>query len=407
MRVGVVGAGFAGLMAADRLCRSGHDVVVLEARDRVGGRVWSQELVRGDETTVVERGAEFVLEGYDLMRSTAADLGLGFADMGMSYHRREPRGGLATTHQAIATCAATLAEAGTSAPWATPLPKVMGEIADRVDPGALAALSSRLEVTNAYPIDRLSARAVAELAVPTTPPSSARLVGGNQSLALGLASRLSQALRLRTAVRTIAWAEDEVRLSTSDDELVVDAAILAVPLAVAREMRFEPPLPAWKLQTWERAGFGQAAKLHIPLTTSAPPGAVQSVPEKFWTWTARDGSGAVQPVLHGFSGSGPALAALGVEDGAARWAARAAALRPELSLDLDRAMVTSWADDPWAREAYTALTVDVGPDDDELLRRPVGALHFAGEHTSGSWAGLMEGALRSGERAAVELVPPG
>ena len=71
MRVVVAGAGFAGLMAAYRIAQAGHEVVVLEARDRVGGRVWSQELVPGDPRTVVERGAEFVLDGYDLMRSVA------------------------------------------------------------------------------------------------------------------------------------------------------------------------------------------------------------------------------------------------------------------------------------------------------------------------------------------------
>ena len=73
MRVVVAGAGFAGLLAAYRVARAGHEVVVLEARDRVGGRVWSQELVPGDPRTVVERGAEFVLDGYDQMRTLAGE----------------------------------------------------------------------------------------------------------------------------------------------------------------------------------------------------------------------------------------------------------------------------------------------------------------------------------------------
>src|SRR5690242_4634989 len=102
VRVVVAGAGFAGLMAAYRVAQAGHEVVVLEARDRVGGRVWSQELVPGDPRTLVERGGEFVLDGYDLMRAVAGDLGLRFADTAMSYYEREPRGGAATTHLAMA-----------------------------------------------------------------------------------------------------------------------------------------------------------------------------------------------------------------------------------------------------------------------------------------------------------------
>ena len=84
MRVVVVGAGFAGLMAAWRLRESGHDVVVLEARDRVGGRVWSYEIEAGDPQTRIERGAEFILSGYDLMESLMDDFGLALAPMGLS-----------------------------------------------------------------------------------------------------------------------------------------------------------------------------------------------------------------------------------------------------------------------------------------------------------------------------------
>jgi len=68
---------------------------VLEARGRVGGRVWSDELIPGDPRTVIERGAEFVLDGYDVMRAVLAELGLGLADTVMSYYHREYRGGAA------------------------------------------------------------------------------------------------------------------------------------------------------------------------------------------------------------------------------------------------------------------------------------------------------------------------
>jgi monoamine oxidase len=152
---------------------------------------------------------------------------------------------------------------------------------------------------------------------------------------------------------------------------------------------------------------GQAAKLHIPFVADAAPvpwSAVQNVPERFWTWTATDETGVVQPMVHCFSGSGPALDTLMVEAGPRTWARRVASMRDDLPLDVDRAVVTTWADEPFSREAYTAVTVETGAGDDLLLQRPVGRLHFAGEHTAGDWAGLMEGALRSGARAADEVL---
>ena len=115
MRVVVAGAGFAGLMAAWQLTQRGCDVVVLEARDRVGGRVWSQELIPGDPRTVIERGAEFVLDGYDVLRETLGELGLELADTVMSYYEREPRGGGPATAAQVGECAAWVAEAAAAA----------------------------------------------------------------------------------------------------------------------------------------------------------------------------------------------------------------------------------------------------------------------------------------------------
>ena len=84
----VIGAGFAGLAAATELADRGVDVLVLEARDRVGGRVWSDRA----GGAVIERGAEFVLDGYEVLREHAARFGLELTDTGMSYYVREPRG---------------------------------------------------------------------------------------------------------------------------------------------------------------------------------------------------------------------------------------------------------------------------------------------------------------------------
>lgn len=82
MRVGIVGAGFSGLAAAEALSSAGIEIVVLEARDRLGGRVFSQELPNG---AVIERGAEFVLDDYEVMRALAKRLGVQLSPTGMAY----------------------------------------------------------------------------------------------------------------------------------------------------------------------------------------------------------------------------------------------------------------------------------------------------------------------------------
>src|SRR4051795_4665284 len=103
--VAVVGAGLAGLAAADALRAAGREVVVLEARDRVGGRVWSRRLANG---SVVEMGAEFILPGNTVVEETARRLGLGLWEKGMAYGRREPRGGGAGTEDDLRAAAAAI-----------------------------------------------------------------------------------------------------------------------------------------------------------------------------------------------------------------------------------------------------------------------------------------------------------
>jgi monoamine oxidase len=80
------------------------------------------------------------------------------------------------------------------------------------------------------------------------------------------------------------------------------------------------------------------------------------------------------------------------------------ALRDDLDLDPATAVVTTWHDDPWARGAYSADGLAAQPGDGELVAAPVGRIFVAGEHTAGEWSGLMEGALRSGSRAAREVL---
>jgi monoamine oxidase len=403
-RVCVIGAGLAGLTAAAALADGGLEPLVLEARDRVGGRVHSRRL---DNGAVVELGAEFVEDDQETLLATARRLGLAMAPTGMAYGDREPRGGLGTDRATVLAEAARLPGLLADRPGPATLGRSVAEVLAELplDPGAGEAIAARLQVSAAQPAERLSAAALGHAGSSFSTRESLRVAGGNQQLALRLAERLGGAVRLGAPVQAVTWSERGVRVATAGAELDAEACVVAVPASVIGRIRFDPPLPAWKAEALERVVYGHAAKLFVPLRRVPEPSAVLSVPDHYWTWTARGAGGTVQPVVSAFAGSAPALAALEVSDGPAAWRRHLAALRPDLDLDRDRDTVLStWDDDPWVQAAYSTRTPSFRPDDPGLLARPVGPLHFAGEHTAGPWSGLMEGGLRSGHRAAAELL---
>jgi monoamine oxidase len=126
-----------------------------------------------------------------------------------------------------------------------------------------------------------------------------------------------------------------------------------------------------------------------------------SVPERYWTWTATGDGGDAQPVVSAFAGSAPALVALQTAAGPTRWLDSLERLRPDLDLDTGGAVLSTWDNDPWVRAAYSTSPP---PELAAAVERPTGPLAFAGEHTAGEHAGLMEGAIRSGRRAARSLL---
>ena len=126
-----------------------------------------------------------------------------------------------------------------------------------------------------------------------------------------------------------------------------------------------------------------------------------SVPERYWTWTARGAGGEVQPVVSAFAGSAPALERLGLGDGPERWLDSVTRLRADLALDPSGVLLSTWADDPWVRAAYSTSPP---PELARLAAEPLGPLAFAGEHLGGVHAALMEGAIRSGVAAAQALL---
>ena len=387
-RVVVVGAGFAGLAAADALLGRGFEVAVFEARNRVGGRVLSREL---DNGAVVEFGAEFVLPGYDVLRETAARLGLSLFEKGTLYGDREPRDGPPVTREELVAAHEALRDPGG------------GSVADALrrhvpSAGARAAVAARLAVSSGYELEDQSASALGESAAGFGDFPSHGVVGGNDRLALGLAQSLGTAVRTSTPVCRVAWSEDGVVVRAGVAEVAADACVIATPAPHALELEWDPPLPAWKREALAGVRYGQAAKLFLPLLSAAPPSQTLSVPLRFWTWTQHG-----MPVASSFAGSPSALDVLEVDRGPEKWQKAVRALRPDLEYASASPLLSTWHDDPWARGAYSARTLTSPLDDEALARRPVGAVTFAGEHTAGHWHGLMEGALRSGLRAAAEV----
>jgi monoamine oxidase len=396
VRVVVVGAGFAGLAAADALRRGGAEVVVLEARDRVGGRVHSREL---DDGSVAEMGAEFILAENTAVRETAARLGLELLDKGMAYGRRDLRGADPFEPQELDAAVAEIERALEAGEGRGRSARALIDLLG-IPTAVREALAARTEVSAASPADEVGAAALAGVAHIDDFPAPS-VAGGNQRIALELAAGLDGAVRLSQPARSVSWDEASVTVRTGSGEVEADGCVIAVPASVIAEISFEPSLPGPIADALAAVPYGHAAKLFVPLREPAVPSAVLSVPGRYWVWTANGADGAVQPVASCFAGSAPALEALGVDDGPGTWAASLAELRPDLDLDGERAMLSTWDDDPWSRAAYS---VWVEEEITAVLAARHGPLVFAGEHTAGEWHGLMEGALRNCPRAAAQLL---
>ena len=368
---------------------------MLEARDRVGGRVWSVPFAGA----TAERGAEFILPHDKQLLATVDRLGLELVRKGTLYGNREPLGGQPVTREEVVAAMDELRA----------LPETQGETVKgalaraRVNRGVADAIAARLEVSCAHSSDDLDSSVLREGAGAFGDFDTHTVRGGNDGVARVLAEQLGDAVRLSSPVKAIRWSDDRVDVRTGETETSAEAAIIAVPAGVIEQVTFDPPLPVDKASAHRAVRYGQAAKLFVPLRAPAPPSQVLSVPGRWWCYTQLGADGEPLPFVAAFAGSAPAIDALELGRGPAKWLDALQRLRPDLDLDPDGAMLSTWRDDPWVRGAYSARSPSSSLGTPELAG-PVGPLAFAGEHTAGAWHGLMEGALRSGRRAAAELL---
>jgi monoamine oxidase len=396
MRVVVIGAGFAGLAAAETLRRAGAEVVVLEALDRVGGRVWSDRLPNG---AVIERGAEFVTRGYDTMERYVEELGLEMEGMGIRYPERRvvPDPGL--DRDAVLASVAAVEMAARAEPSRPAVDVLMETVADA---DIRELLSSRLQSSHGYPVTELEAAFLTDLAALVDDRETRRIAGGNQQLALRLAERLGQAVNVGAAVRRITQRDGAVTVDTETGETSAAACVVAVPAPALARIELDPPLSSAMASAYAALRISTAAKLAAPLAEPAPPDAVMSAAGRWWTYTTTsDGIGG--RTVAAWAGSAPVVDLVGARDGPGRWLDLIAEIRPELMPERDAATVTLWDETSWVPGGYSvqphAWNGEPGP-----LEGPVGRVAFAGEHTARDWVATMEGALRSGERAAGDVL---
>jgi monoamine oxidase len=229
-----------------------------------------------------------------------------------------------------------------------------------------------------------------------------RFVGGNQALAIELARRLGDRVRLEHPIRAIDQSNTAVQVTLADGTRIdADAAVVAVPLPILRELELGFALPDDQQRALDHRFMGVAAKLGVPLSRVDDDVALQNPDHTWWSWRSLsiDGEHRVD-ALSSFAGGPFALEALQIEAGAEGWVRALREMRPQLEIDGD-VLLTTWADDPWTRGAYTAPGLEWEAADARVFERAAGRVAVAGEHTG--LAQSLSGAVESGYRAAAAI----
>ena len=427
----VAGAGLAGLSAARALEARGAAVKVIEARARVGGRVWTlRDGFAGRQHA--EAGADLIEEEQEHVLTLARELGLKPVRIlrdGFGFYGPDSRG-----RRRIHTGPATFAAAGRMLEGAVEDFKLAecrwdSAVAARLggtsvwtwleEQGASKSFKAAMRGFRGFfladPEELSMLPLVEQFAESGTPGQDQifRIPGGNDRLATGIARRLRGALLCETIVRRIDQRAGGVSVTVEDrtgrrSAIAADYLVCAVPASTAREIVFEPALPAAQHDAIAHLRYGCATRLLLqfdrrfwkkarrPLAfgTDLPTGAV---------WDGNEQQRGPNGILSFLAGGGAssALQEIVGGEGHAGVIARIGWLGKPSALVASRTIV--WEDDPWARGGYAYFDPGFDPLWRAWLARPAGRIVFAGEHTSIKSQGYMNGAIETGLRAAAEI----
>ena len=439
----VVGAGLAGLAAARRLVAQGVSVVVLEARERVGGRVENHDIGDG---RVVEVGGQWIGPTQDRLAALARDLGVetfpthaqgaNLLEYGGSVRRYKgtiPRinpAVLVDVERAQRRLNRLARRVPLEAPWEAPgAGRLDGQTVATWMRRNLATRSGRMllelgieAVWAAQPEDMsllhvlfyIHSAGSLELLFDTEGGAQQdRFAGGSQLIPIRMAEELGgERLVLGAPVRRLEHGPDGVTVHADGAVARGRRAILAIAPTLAGRIAYDPPLPGYRDQLTQR----------MPLSTVAKCMAIYAEP--FWRSEGLSGQAAsdIGPVRLMFDNSPPDGSPgvlLGFLEG------RRARELGRLSADERRTAVIDcfarmfgpraaapdeyverlWAEEEWTRGCYgchmpTGAWTNYGP----ALRAPIGPLHWAGAEYAHVWNGYMDGAVRSGDAAVAEVV---
>lgn len=451
----ILGAGLAGLAAARELTLGGIDVRIVEARDRVGGRVWTIRDGFADGQHA-EAGGELIDDGHRRMHALAREArlpltpvlrdGFGAYLVGEDERRtrlRDQASRWTRMERLLQPALDAYARAGHS--WDGPVARALArrsvrDLFDELggDAGMRAVITSLRGFYLADPEDLSSLVLLDELRAPDDPShvGMSRIEGGNDRLTTALARRLGSRVLLGCEALGVTQTPRAVRVAVRDRqgdriELTAQFVIVTLPATRVRRLSFDPPLPPSQARAFRSLRYGKATKTLMQFAkpfwrergsgsgggSRASASANASAKKRPRAYGSNAGFGAVWDGSEGEPGRGGILVSLagggasravrdiiaqrGV-DGVAEQLAWLGGTRADRRVIASS--ITTWEDDPWARGGYAFFGPSFDPSWRRLLREPAGRVLFAGEHTSAEWQGYMEGAVESGERAAIEVL---